>query len=249
MSKFTEKMKQTSQPAPAPIGFHGMQAARKPRIMLVAAITQPGKDLNELVSGADAIVFSAANLNEIKDSRKLKDTEIPTGILLQDASWDGEKAPEPEGDFLIFPPRMPLFDLRAKMGRIMAIDKDIADSLLRAIDELPLDAVYFTVKGDGALTWQDLAGIQRIDNICAKPLLVRVPSNITGSDLATLWKVGADGAVIDVSTAEDGKMKSLREAADRTDFPLPRKTKKAEASLPFIHPAVDEEDEEEPDED
>jgi hypothetical protein len=249
MSKFIKALKQTSQPSPAPIGFHGTQAARKPRIMLVASVAQPGKDVSALVTGADAVVFSAAGPDEIKDyAKKIKDTEIPAGIMLADDALTGGKTPEIEGDFIIFPPKTPLFELKEKMGRIMVIDINIADSLLRAIDDLPLDAVYVPLKAEGAFSWQDLAAVQRMDNICPKPLLVRVPATVTGSDLATLWKVGADGVVIEVSAADAGKMKELREAADKTDFPLPRRTKKAEVSLPFIRATVDEEDEEEPDE-
>ncbi len=150
-------------------------------------------------------------------------------------------------DFLAFPPTTPLFELPVKLGRILEIDAGIPDTQLRAIDDLPVEAVLFTGNPD-LINWQYLITLQRLENLLAKPLLVMVTPKVTVTELQTLWSVGVDGVVIEVETATAGVLKELRQEVEKAVFPLPRKAKKVDVMLPFISPTPPGESEEEEDE-
>jgi len=250
MSKFIEKIKRTTQTTLAPMGFHNATAQEKPKMLLIAQVTQPGTK-NPSIEGADAGFIVVNEFSQEMDSiRKFNKTVpgIPWGLRLKDMDWENREIPE--CDFIIFPLDMPVFALPVKLGRIMEIDITANDSILRAIEELPVDAVFVDGKPDDTLTWQYMASIQRLDNLISKSILIRLPSGIKGDELPALWRAGVDAAVIDVGSVQASKrLTELRRVVDTTSFSLPRKTKKTDVLLPFIQPAPGhEEEEEEPDE-
>ena len=58
MSEFIEKLKRGTQHTPAPMGFRSEPAKDKPKILLIACITEPTmKNAEDLLAGADAGLF------------------------------------------------------------------------------------------------------------------------------------------------------------------------------------------------
>ena len=254
MSEFIEKLKRGTQIVPAPMGFRSEPVKEKTKILLVAVVSQPNiKNPEDYIAGADAGLLTMNNLASGMESlQKLNKViaDIPWGGWLRDARWEKKEFPKLECDFLIFSSDTPIFTLPAKLGRILELDNLASDTLIRAIDDLPVDAIMINEKPGDLLNWQYIASLQRLDNLLSKPLLVKVPSGITGSDLPMLWGVGVDGIVIEVGASQPkDMMKELRQVVDKASFPLPRKAKKPDVLLPFISPekpAESEEEEEEP---
>jgi hypothetical protein len=250
MSKFIEKLKNHTQLSPAPIGFGKAPVQEKPRILLVAGLTLANIDnLAEYINGADAALLKADSLSSIDENLpKLSQSapDVVWGGRLTNAHWDKAENTKIKADFLVFSPEMPLFDLPTGLGRILEIDVNITDTQLRAIDELPVEAVLFSAKPE-ILNWQYLIMLQRLDNLLVKPLLAVVPSGVTSTELQTLWGVGVDGVVIELEAGQVNRLKELRQEVEKASFPLPRKSKKAEVRLPFISqaPPADAEEEEE----
>ena len=250
MSKFIEKLKNHTQLSPAPLGFGKALVQAKPRILLVAGLAQPNiENLAECLSGADAGLLQVNSLSSLDENlSKLSQSapDIVWGSWLNNANWGKVENTKIKADFLVFPPMMPLVDLPAGLGKIFEIDANITDTQLRAIDELPVEAVLFNAKPD-KLNWQYLIMLQRLDNLLTKPLLTVVPSGVTSTELQTLWGVGVDGVVIELEAGQVNRLKELRQEVEKASFPLPRKSKKAEVRLPFISqsPPADAEEEEE----
>ncbi len=122
-------------------------------------------------------------------------------------------------------------------GKILEIDSSLSDGLLRAANELPIDAVLITTeqKGEYFLTWHHLMLFQHFAGLLTKHLLAGIPSNVTANELQALWEAGVDGVVIEVSAGQPADLlKKLRQVIDKLAFPSQHKRGKIEALLPQI---------------
>jgi len=254
MSKFIDILKRGTQATPAPMGFGRTLSQEKPRMLLVAEIPKADiPDIKKNIAGADAGLLVVENLKSGMESLQKLNRDlpgIPWGGWLTDGSWGKSDIPSINADFIVFPAAMPIFKMPAELGKLLEIDSGITDGILRAVGELPVDAVLIGDKPE-KLNWQSLVDIQRIDNMVSKYLLLRVRNDINTAELETLWKVGVDGVVIDISSVQTGRLQELRDMVNKASFPLPRKSRKLEATLPFITaetPAAADEEEEEDDE-
>jgi hypothetical protein len=131
------------------------------------------------------------------------------------------------------------------------VESSLGDSLLRAVNDLPVDGVLTAGGGEAGepVAWHHLMLWQRLSNLLSKPLLVNVPLPITAEELKTLWDAGVDGVVLDTGTGPAGGLKELRQAIGKITFRPSRKRGKAEALLPRIsttpEPEPEQEEEEE----
>ena len=82
-----------------------------------------------------------------------------------------------------------------EIGKILEIESSLSEGLLRAANELPIDAVLITTEQEGEyfLTWHHLMLFQRFANLLTKPLFVSIPSSVTANELQALWETGVDG--------------------------------------------------------
>lgn len=257
MSCFIDKLKQASQAMPPPMGFRAAQTVSKPRMLLVASLPQASVDnLADLVAGADAGLLPMAKLGS--GIKTLEETvqavpDIPWGAWLDSINQQGIKQVEKAGgDFLLFPAaKMSLAILGIeKVGKILAVEASLDEGLLKAINELPADAVFVTShqKGGYCLTWHHLMIFKRLADLLIKPLLVPVPSNVATNELQVLWEAGVDGVVVEATPGQPGGFKKLRQMIDSLTLPSKRKRMKARALLPQIReeasPIIEEEEEE-----
>lgn len=234
MSKFIEKLKNSTKIAPEPIGFRSSVVRSKPKISLVAYIPSSMKISADSIAGADAALVT---IEEVKPGPELMKElgesiqNIPWGLWLKDQMpEDFTESIDP--DFLVFPLDTPLLNLRDKTGKILEIGLSAGEGVLRAIGDLPENAVLINEKPE-KLTWRFLAQVQRIDNLVSKSLLVNIPPSIEINNLQMLWNAGADGIVVDASAGE-ATIKELRQLIDKAEFPLPRKSRRAEVTLASI---------------
>jgi len=137
------------------------------------------------------------------------------------------------------------------VGRVLQVEASLTEGLLRAVDELPIDAVLITGEQEEGyfLTWHHLMVFQHFADLLTKPLLASVPLNVAANELLALWEAGVDGVVVGVGEVV-GRLKELRQIIDQLAFPQ-RKRGKAKALLPHISGEtgiVTEEEEEEEEE-
>ena len=258
MSKFIDKLNQVSQAVPLSMGFRQRRSVSpKPKILLVASLARSNlEDLADCVAGADAGLLHISELSSgAKTLRKISQVvpDIPWGGWLRGGRGEIKQMVKVGCDFVVFPAAntsMVMFQ-DDEVGKILEVESSLSEGLLRAINELPVDAVLVTnEQAEGYfLTWHHLMLFQRFADLLTKPLLVSIPSVVTASELQVLWETGVDGVVVEVGVGQPAeRLKELRQVIDKIVFPSPRKRKKAEALLPHISretSAIIEEEEEE----
>ena len=178
--------------------------------------------------------------------------DIPWGIYLDDDADKKTASLEGEGyDFVVFSAsgRISVTPQEEKVGRILQVAAAaLDDGLLRAVNDLPVDAVLAAgEEPGGAVAWHHLMQVQRLSNLLAKPLLVDVPAGITEVEIKALWEAGADGVVVAADGLPPGGLSELRRLIDGLPPRSARRRGKSEALLPRIgrgtSPAAEEEEE------
>jgi len=256
VSKFIDKLKQVSWAAPQAMGFKVTLAAPpRPRMLLVASLA--GADIDGLaqrVAGVDGGLLDISGPGEgAKALRKVRKVvpDIPWGGWLKGGGGGMGPLVKAGCDFAVFPLTTPLATLQdGEMGRVLQVEESLSESLVPAIDDLPVDAVLVTGgQEEHFLTWKHLMVFQYFAGLLSKPLLVSVAPTIADSELQALWEVGVDGVVVGVETAQPvARLSELRQLIDGLTLPSYRKLKKTEAILPRIggggDTVIDDEDEE-----
>ncbi|MBA7653246.1 hypothetical protein ES703_61090 [subsurface metagenome] len=240
MSKFIDKLNSVSQGGLAPLGFRAAGARSKPRMLLVAHIAQD--TAKPAVAGADAGLLSIpkAGAKSLKTLVKAA-PDIPWGGWLKEVSRQGIKQlGEGGADFVVFPAASASQAIleEEKLGKIVEVEAALDAGLLKAVDDLPIDAVLIT-DDKTSLSWQDLMLFRRCANILTKPLLVTVSPDITSSELQALCEAGVAGVVVGA-----GKLAELRQMIDKLPSPKAGKHRKAEPLVPRIGGGVVSEEEE-----
>jgi hypothetical protein len=139
----------------------------------------------------------------------------------------------------------------AEEGKILQVEASIGEGLLRAVDELPVDAVLIDAEREEQhfLTWHDLMIFRRFTALLTKPLLVCIPPDVTASELQALGEAGVSGVIVRVGVGQPVEgINELRQAIDKLTFPLRRRRRRAGVLLPYISgetSVVTEEEEEE----
>ena len=265
MSRLIDRLKQVANAAPQPIGFRTAQTtALKPQMLLIASLTYEKSTglLAECATGADAVLLPATkSTSGAKTPQKLTSPlpNIPWGKWIEDTD-EPEIATLVKGgcDFLVFPASskvVPIPDA-AKLGKILQVAPSLNEGQLRAVSQLPIDAVLTIVEEDREhfLSWQQLLSLQRLTSLSTKPILVSVPPGTTTAELKALWEAGVDGVVIELNSKQPrGEMQQLRQAIADFACRSPHRRGKAQALLPYTgekseeatHIETDEEDEDE----
>ena len=155
---------------------------------------------------------------------------------MKNIQWLKKEFPETEADYFIFTTDTPIFNLPAKLGRILELNSLLTDTMIRATEDLPIEAIMLSENTGNLLNWQYLLTLQRLDNLVSKPILIKAPAEIVRENLSTLWEVGVDGIVVEIGNGQPkDTLQELRLMIDKASFPIPRKTKKTNVRLPFIN--------------
>ena len=262
MSRFIDKLNQVMQAVPQPVGFRTIQSVSpKPKMLLVASLVQANvESLADYVAGADAGLLQMSKLSSgVKNLKKISQvvSGIPWGVWLRDIDQGGIKQIEKVGcDFVVFSAvNTSLAMLQGdEGGKILQVEASVGEGLLRAVDELPVDAVLIDGEPEEQhfLTWHDLMIFQHSAALLTKPLLVCIPSSVTPNELQALGEAGVSGVIVEVGVGQPAeRISELRQTIDKLAFPLQRRRKKAGALLPYISgetSVVTEEEEEEEEE-
>jgi len=244
MSKFIDKLSLVSQSGLKPMGFRAAGVPPKPRMLLVASLAQVDADrLADGVAGADAgllqIPKSSSGVKTLKQICQAM-PDIPWGGWLKEVGRGGVGQMVEAGcDFVVFPAvNTSLAILQdEKLGKILEVEASLNEGLLKAVDDLPIDAVLVAGEQEKEhfLTWHHLMLFRRCAGLLTKPLLVSVPSDMAVSELQALWEAGVGGVVVEAGVEQPvGRLAELRQMIDKLTFPSPSKRRKAEPLLPYI---------------
>ena len=131
----------------------------------------------------------------------------------------------------------------------MTVTTAMSDSLLRTMDELPVDAFLFSLDGPSPLTVGHLMQIARVRRFTSKYLLLHLAALPSVAELKQLRDAGVHALAIDTAGQTAETLKACQ--AQLLDLPLtqPRKRERATATLPSVQPGAEapehEEEEEE----
>ncbi len=242
MSRLISEFHRASQSTNQPMGFRAARpTAPAPRIILIAGL-EIGATGNtaDYTEGASAVLLrpgkSSPTAKAVQETVKSL-PDIPWGVYLED---NGEEKSAATGgaeyDFVVFPAsvRISTTPQEEKVGRILQVESSMDDGLLRAVNDLKVDAVLVadTSEGGGSLLWHQLMIFQHLARLITKPLIVPVPADINEEELKALWEAGADGMLVEVDTTKTGGLKGLRQAIDKLPPRSFMKRDKIEALLP-----------------
>ena len=261
MSRFIDKLKRLRQAEPQPMGFATSRVTpEKPKLQLVARLAAENLDkISDALTQADAALIEVGQSEDLAAVEKMCRAEkgIPTGVWLRvSAAEIVNKLTEISCDFVLFPTSFPLaVTEKEKTGRILELDSDMSDSLLRTVNDLPVDAVMLSIKSeDTPLTLNRLMQIRRPSYMVNKPILISVPDSLSVNELQALWDMGISGVIIQSINQESAeKFAELRKRIDKLSPPNLHKKDKMSAILPRMTPETTEprregEEEEEEDE-
>ncbi|MFH1487220.1 MAG: hypothetical protein ABIH46_14200, partial [Chloroflexota bacterium] len=136
----------------------------------------------------------------------------------------------------------------SRLGRILVVDPDLSDTLIRAASMLSLDVVLVECEGwdDPALSIERQMVFQRLIGLVRKPVLAVLPPGLSASDIEGLWEVGLTGLI----TGETARLSEFRDAiASLPATPRKSRGERISALIPRIieqagAPEVGEEEEE-----
>lgn len=260
MSRFIDKLNKVSRDTSQTMGFRmARQAPSEPKILLIASVSSgDAAKLADYVEGADAVLLrptksllTATTIQKIADSLR----DIPWGVYLDDI--DDKKAAvlfNAGCDFTVFTAASAVTTTPGQdnVGKIIQVESSLDDGLLRAVNNLPVDAVMVTdvFEGEGSLLWHQLMIFQHLTNMLTKPVIVPASLKATESELKALWEAGVDGMVVETDTGKPGALKELREVINKLPPRSAPSKFKAGALLPRTGgessvAAPDEEEEEE----
>lgn len=237
MSKFIDRLNRFSQGESQSMGFTARQSASpKPRIQLVAGVAAEGAEsLAGHLTGADAVLLKIAKVAAGADAlQKLSKSapDILRGCWLQGGSKkDIEQLAKAGCDFVVFPAAGTSLSAakdNKETGKILEVEASLSEGLLRTANGLPVDATLVAgePKEGEALTLEHLMGFRRFADLLAKPLLVSVPSQVTGEELQALWEAGITAVVIDIDAKQaEGQLTKLRQEIDKLEFSQRRSSK------------------------
>ena len=231
MSKFIEKLQQVLTPPVQSMGFsHTKSEQARPKIQLVVSING-GKAKAQIkeAAGVDALVVSGTSISA---------GETITGMRLAKGDTEEvEKAAKTGADFVILPVSGEVSAPDKKLGKIIQLEDSISDIMLKAVSDLPLDAVLLTedLGNSLALTWKRLMLIRRFAGLSGKPLLVEVLPTVTETELQLIWDAGVSGVIVKTDAEQaEAVTANLRKIIEKLTFPSKRKNEKNMAIVPGV---------------
>ena len=248
MSRLIERLTRIRQNEHQPIGFAalGRAAVEKPRMQIIAFLTADKLDkFPEGLNSADAVLVDINKADDVAALEKVCETNknIPAGGWLKGSSAATlKKAVNAACDFVVFPGTIPLtLTQKEKMGKVLELDTALNERYLRAIGELPIDAVLAFVKGeDISLTINHLMAFQYLIITINKPVMISIPLSLTSDELQALWDMGINGVVVELADEKSiEKLAELRKAVEKLAPPAFRKKFKASATIPRMQPEAE----------
>lgn len=232
------------------MGFGRVAPAKQPAMVLIVALdhTDPALVSAAVSAGADALVMQVPAASVVGDGtgslnaekEALKKVSEAAGKLPWGLSIDGPGAvrldfphlSELGVDFVIAPAAVaPASFLSASgLGRIVAVERDFNPFLIRALNDLPVDAVMVShldaSPGPGGLSILDVMRYRQVVDLLKQPVIADTQGQLKPEDVPALREGGVRGLLLDVRTVGtsvssiEAVTKAFREAIDNAGGPL-----------------------------
>jgi len=240
MSRLIEKFHEALKAATLPMGFRTARpVAARPKLLLIISV-EAGmlEKRSDDLTNADAILvrFNDTTLTA-KAIQKVAASlaDMPWGIYPADNETKKGEA-EAGADFVIFAVDSEVIETPKddNKGKILQVESSMDDGLLRAINDLPVDAVLAadTFEDNGPLSWHQLMILQHLANLITKPLIVTASGGVSEKELKTLWDAGVDGILVEAEKTGGARLKELRQDIDKLPPRAGRKRGKVSVVLP-----------------
>lgn len=233
MSKLIEKLKKLAQAVPAPMGFRTSKEAESGgKMLLLGRIKADGAATAKIDTAADAVLIYTGKDGTVEDIQKTAKAlgGVPWGVYIEEGG-DMAALAEAGGDFVVFSPTVKVNDLPQdeKIGKVLEVESSMDDGLLRAINDVPADAVIITdtLDSDECLTLHRLMVYRHLTNFISKPLIAPVPADIGEAELKALLDAEIDGVM-----AEGEDLKELKKAIGKLPTRSTKKRERGSVSLP-----------------
>jgi hypothetical protein len=231
MSKLVKKLRQVSENTVQPLGFRTAPPTASRQMLLIVSVPQghSGTIAQLASTEIDAILIDNRNLKGAADFGHFAADagDVPVGLWLDLVSEEYlEQFKQAGGDFLVFESGTAPATLlqEEELGKVLRVDPSQDESLLCAIDQLPIEVVLFDVKSEGnVLTISDLMYCQWLAGLVDKPLVVAAQQGLTDKEIRSLMEVGVRGIVVELQEKQIGDSLARLSQAIKT---LPPKTKK-----------------------
>jgi hypothetical protein len=133
---------------------------------------------------------------------------------------------------------------------VMQVTPELDDSLLRTIEDLPVDAFLVSLADAPSLTVRQLMRISRVHAVNSKYLLVHLSTLPSKEELAQLRDAGVGGLVVDVAAHSVDEIRACRTRLDELPHAAPqRNDERFSATLPSLRSAARPTPQEEEDDD
>ena len=205
MSKLVKKLRQINEGAAQPLGFRRTSILPSQRMLLMVALPQSDRVAWLAKAEVDAISIHSQDLEQgVQTLGQVVNSvgDIPCGLWPEAMTDEGMKQlREAGGDFLIFEASTaPAILLQEEeLGKVLKVDLPQDESLMSALNQLPIEVVLLEVKREGeVLTISDLMYCQWLAGLLDKPLLVATQQEMTDKEIRSLWEAGVDGVVVEI---------------------------------------------------
>jgi hypothetical protein len=241
MSRLIEKIKKQSEAPQIQMGFRRtLSETTTPSILVIAKVNidEAGSPLRN-IEGADAVLLDTPGFElTIKALSKIVKPlgETPWGIFFNGNTDTAEALDKAGLDFAVLSPASSVNSApkNEKTGKILQVESSMDDGLLRAINDLPVDAVLATDSfSEGTtLVYHHLMILRYLAMLVRKPLIVPVPAAISNDELKALWDAGIEAVLVPVDITKDQNLKALHEAAIKLPPRTVHKDLKMDVFLP-----------------
>ncbi len=200
MGKLTDKLERAEKGAGQPLGFGG--AAKRESIapvLLLGTVAAGDAEQAAVVTASEidgALIAGAGSAKKAELSRSAK----ALGETLFGVWTDEGQAEETGGaDFQVFSSDATPAGALSGEGRtlIMQVQPELPDSLLRTLDQLPVDGFFVAL--DSPLTVAQLMRLARVRGATSRRLLVHVAALPEKADAEQLRDAGASAIVVDAA--------------------------------------------------
>lgn len=225
MSKLIDSLRRLSRASPSAIGFRPASAPRVAPMLLLAYLPRASGEALDFIGqgGLDGVIVGTEK--PAVEAQALARVAKAAGATPWGVFWaggmakDGAWLAEAGADFVVAEAATaPGAILQEKrLGRLLAIEASLSDSLVRAIDALEVEAILLHTGFEDApfLTISHLLHCQRVAGLLRKPLLATISPALGAADLQSLVGVGIKGVVVKLPDKEAGaRLQELRRTLD-----------------------------------
>lgn len=248
MSKLADLIQRTTRVEGRALGFAAStRKAPAGTLLLVALVSERWAQGTAEAQGADAVFLTSRPSEKDVADAVAAANDKPVGVLASDVDSDRVAKLRDAGvDFVALDTDTSANALAPEdIGFVLHLREDLSDMHLRALESLPLDALYLE-SGSPALTIARQIELRRVSGLARKPLLLPVRPDAQQDDLIALRESGV--TLLGIDMKERGASETLSRLRGVIEALPQRRTPRerpSEALLPRAAVASSDEDEDE----